>query len=75
MKIKTITAIEMTAKEHSCFNDVICTLANVCFDNNATLKDTIEKEWRKNGIYLDIEAVMKALNIICDITDEVVGIE
>jgi len=75
MKIKTITAIEMTVKEHSCFNDVICTLANVCFDNNATLKDTIEKEWRKNGIYLDIEAVMKALNIICDITDEVVEIE
>ena len=70
MKIKTITKIEMTEGELVSFNNVFYTLINVRFDNNSTLKNAIEKEWKKNGIYLDVEAVAKAIDIIVDMTKD-----
>lgn len=71
MKTKTITKIEMTEEELFSFNNVFYTLINVRFDNNPTLKNAIEKEWKKNGIYLDVEAVAKALDIIVNMTEDV----
>ena len=68
MKIKTITKIEMTEEELVSFNNVFYSLISIRFDNNSTLKDAIEKEWKKSGIYLDVEAVAKALDIIVDMT-------
>ena len=50
MKTKTITKIEMTEEELFSFNNVFYTLINVRFDNNPTLKNAIEKEWKKNSI-------------------------
>lgn len=70
MKIKTITKIEMTEEELFYFNNVFYTLINVRYDTNPTLKNAIEKEWKKHGMYLDIEAVAKALDIIVNMTED-----
>ena len=71
MKAKTITKIEMREEELVSFNNVFCSLINVRFDNNSTLKNAIEREWKKNGIYLDVEAVAKAIDIIVDMTEDI----
>lgn len=72
---KTITTIDVTEKEYSSLNATTWIFTQIYHDKDTTTKNAIETEWKNQGLNVNIEEMLSALNVICNLAEIVYGEE